>query len=39
MDPRGKTGIVNPDLATVEDALIANEMCALGISSINLQFK
>ena len=34
-----KTGIVNPDLATVEDALIANEMCALGISSINLQFK
>jgi predicted dehydrogenase len=34
-----KTGIVNPDLATVEDALIANEVCALGISSIKPQNK
>lgn len=32
-----KTGVSNPDLATVEDALIANEVCALGISSIKPQ--
>jgi myo-inositol 2-dehydrogenase/D-chiro-inositol 1-dehydrogenase len=29
-----KTGVVNTDLATVEDALIANEVCALGLASI-----
>ena len=29
-----KTGVINTDLATVEDALIANEVCALGIASI-----
>ncbi len=29
-----KTGVLNSDLATVEDALIANEVCALGIASI-----
>jgi myo-inositol 2-dehydrogenase/D-chiro-inositol 1-dehydrogenase len=29
-----KTGTINTDLATVEDALIANEVCALGIASI-----
>jgi myo-inositol 2-dehydrogenase/D-chiro-inositol 1-dehydrogenase len=29
-----KTGEVNPDLATVEDALIANKVCALGIASV-----
>lgn len=29
-----KTGVVNTDLATVEDALIANEVCAIGIASI-----
>ena len=28
------TGISNPDLATVEDALAANEVCALGVASI-----
>jgi len=28
------TGIPNPDLATVEDALAANEVCALGVASI-----
>ena len=28
-----KTGVINTDLATVEDALIANEVCALGIAS------
>jgi len=29
-----KTGVINTDLATVEDALVANEVCALGIASI-----
>lgn len=29
-----KTGVINTDLATVEDALIANEVCALGLASI-----
>ena len=29
-----KSGILNPDLATVEDALIANEVCAMGLASI-----
>jgi len=29
-----KTGVINTDLATAEDALIANEVCALGIASI-----
>lgn len=29
-----KTGVINTDLATVADALIANEVCALGIASI-----
>jgi len=29
-----KTGTLNPDLATVEDALIANEVCALGLASL-----
>lgn len=28
------TGVINPDLATVEDALIANEICAMGLASI-----
>jgi len=28
-----KSGVINTDLATVEDALIANEVCALGIAS------
>lgn len=28
------SGIVNSDLATVEDALAANEVCALGVASI-----
>lgn len=28
------SGVVNPDLATVEDALIANEICAMGLASI-----
>ncbi len=28
------SGIENPDLATVEDALAANEVCALGVASI-----
>ncbi len=28
------TGEVNPDLATVEDALIANEVSAMGLASI-----
>ena len=28
------SGVANPDLATVEDALIANEICAMGIASI-----
>lgn len=28
------SGVINPDLATVEDALIANEICAMGLSSI-----
>jgi myo-inositol 2-dehydrogenase/D-chiro-inositol 1-dehydrogenase len=30
-----KTGIVNPDFATVEDALIANEASGLGVASIS----
>jgi myo-inositol 2-dehydrogenase/D-chiro-inositol 1-dehydrogenase len=29
-----KTGTLNPDLATVEDALIANEVCAMGLASL-----
>jgi myo-inositol 2-dehydrogenase/D-chiro-inositol 1-dehydrogenase len=29
------SGEINSDLATVEDALIANEICALGLDSIN----
>jgi myo-inositol 2-dehydrogenase/D-chiro-inositol 1-dehydrogenase len=29
-----KTGIANSDLATVDDALAANEVCALGVASI-----
>jgi hypothetical protein len=29
------SGVVNPDLATVEDALIANEICAIGLASID----
>jgi len=29
-----KTGVINTDLSTVEDALIANEVCALGLASI-----
>lgn len=29
------SGEVNPDLATVEDALIANEICAMGLASID----
>ena len=28
------SGVINPDLATVEDALIANEICAMGLASI-----
>jgi len=28
------TGEVNSDLATVDDALAANEVCALGVASI-----
>lgn len=28
------SGVVNSDLATVEDALIANEICAMGLASI-----
>lgn len=28
------TGVINTDLATVDDALAANEVCALGIASI-----
>ncbi|TRZ56991.1 MAG: myo-inositol 2-dehydrogenase [Streptomycetaceae bacterium] len=28
------TGVANPDLATVDDALAANEVCALGVASI-----
>ena len=29
-----ETGVVNKDLATVDDALAANEVCALGVASI-----
>ena len=29
-----ETGVVNPDLATVKDALAANEACQLGVASI-----
>ena len=29
------SGVVNPDLATVEDALIANDICAMGLASID----
>lgn len=32
-----ETGVLNSDLATVDDALIANEVCALGIASIKSQ--
>jgi RNA-binding protein YhbY len=28
------TGVANSDLATVDDALAANEVCALGVASI-----
>jgi predicted dehydrogenase len=28
------TGVTNADLATVDDALAANEVCALGVASI-----
>jgi len=28
------SGVVNPDLANVDDALAANEVCALGVASI-----
>jgi hypothetical protein len=28
------SGVINPDLATVEDSLIANEICAMGLASI-----
>jgi predicted dehydrogenase len=30
-----KTGVVNPDFATAEDALIANESAALGVASVS----
>jgi myo-inositol 2-dehydrogenase/D-chiro-inositol 1-dehydrogenase len=30
-----KTGVPNPDFATVEDALIANESAALGVTSVS----
>jgi myo-inositol 2-dehydrogenase/D-chiro-inositol 1-dehydrogenase len=29
-----ESGVENPDMATVEDALAANEVCALGVASI-----